>query len=357
MKNIRLLVSLLLAATVCLTGSAAVAKVFQFKSSNEYVVEKDFKLLVTNTSGLIQVKHRAGNKLVVEVIKEIDASSREEAEKLEDHLAVDIKADQGSVEIQTHYPQEALPEGFWERLFDLHRSLSTSVNFVITVPTTVRLTVSTTSGDVHLTDLTGEFSISATSGDVDVAGLDGDCEIQTTSGDLKLRETKGDVEINSTSSDVLVDNVRGNVNVQSTSGETEAYWLTGKLQITKTSGGVRVESVSGDIDINATSGNIEIQQREGGLFVSTASGDVHVRSELAKGQRYEVETISGNITFEVPAEMKGDVRLATVSGSINTDLAVEVRSFSRYRLEGRVRGEGPEVRLNSTSGDISLQGF
>lgn len=357
MTDYRLMNGALVALMFCFFASEAIAKVFQFKSTDEYVVDKDFELAIAGTSGSIHVLHRAGDKVTVETTKEIDASSRAQAEKLEDQLEVAVRADRKSLSIQTRYPLDESSDGFWSKLFDLHRGRSASVHFVIAVPTSVHLTISSTSGDIHLEELSGIAAIAATSGNIEIADFTGNCSLRTTSGDIKLKDIKGDLEINSTSSDVLFDDISGNVNLRSTSGDTEGYWISGRTRITKTSGDVRMESCSGEVDIITTSGNIDVKQREGGLSVSTASGDVHVRSDLVKGERYEIETISGNIVFEVPTEMKGDVRLATVSGSINTNLAIEVQQYNRYKLDGRVRSEGPELHLNTTSGDISLQGF
>ncbi len=341
---------------LAITGSAQ-AKLFQFKTTNEYAVEKDFKLSLTNTSGSIQISYRPGDKVVVEVNKEIDAPSREEAEKMADRLEVVVKADKDDIDISAQYPFENRSRDFWRRLFGLHEQLSSSVRFFVEVPTSTRLEVSTTSGDVSLLGLEGEATISGTSGDIKVVGFTGDLNVETTSGDLSFKDVKGNVDANSTSSDMLFDNITGNVVVQSTSGDTEAHFVTGKTRITKTSGDVRIEAAGSDVDVNTTSGNIDIEQRAGGVFVSSSSGDVSIHSEMTDGKRFEVETISGDITLRVPAEMKGYVKLETISGSINTDLAIEVRTFNKHSLEGRIGGEGPEVILSTTSGDINLDGF
>jgi DUF4097 and DUF4098 domain-containing protein YvlB len=338
------------------TGSLQ-AKVFQFKTTTEYAVEKDFELTVANTSGSIEVSYSPGDKVVVETIKEIDASSREEAERLENRLEVAIKASKKSIDIDTHYPRGRSSASFLEELFRWSDDLKASIKYVIEIPTSVNLEISSTSGDIRLLGLTGWGRVSGTSGDIKVVGFTGDLKIETTSGDISLKDIKGNIDTKSTSSDMLFDNVAGDVVVQSTSGDTEAHWLIGEMRVTKTSGDVRIDALSGDIDINTTSGNIDIDQKEGSVFVSTSSGDVRVHSEMTNGKRFEVETISGNITMAVPSEMKGRVKLETVSGSIDTDLAVEVRSFDKHRLEGKIGGEGPEVILSTTSGDINLDGF
>jgi DUF4097 and DUF4098 domain-containing protein YvlB len=357
MFKLMLMFSCVAALGLFVTTESVQAKVFQFRTTNEYSVEKDFELTVANTSGSIEVSYSPGDKVVVQTIKEVDASSRDEAEKIENRLEVAIKADKGSIDIDANYPSDRSSGDFWEKLFGLRAEFRTSIRFVIEVPTSVRLEVASTSGDIALLGLSGVATISATSGDIKIIGHTGDLNVETTSGDISFKDVKGDIDARSTSSDMLFDNVTGDVTVQSTSGDTEAHWLIGRMRVTKTSGEVRVDALSGDVDINTTSGNIEIEQKEGSVFVSTSSGDVRVRSEMTNGKRFEVETISGNITMAVPTEMNGRVKLETISGSIDTDLAVEVRSFNKHRLEGRVGGEGPEVILSTTSGDINLDGF
>lgn len=353
-----MLLSLSVAAFFFLVAAVpAESKVFQFKTTNEYAVEKDFELTVSNTSGSIEVSYRPGDKVVIETIKEVDASSREEAEKIEDQLEVEIRSDKKSIDIDARYPNDRSSGDFWAKLFGLRNELRTSIRFVIEIPTSVELEISSTSGDIALLGLAGFASISATSGDIKIIGHTGELSLETTSGDISIKDAKGDIETKSTSSDILFDNITGNVRVRSTSGDTEAHWVIGTMQITKTSGDVRIDALTGDVDINTTSGNINIDQKEGGVAVASSSGDIYIRSEMINGKHFEIGTISGNITMAVPSEMKGRVRLETISGSIDTDLALEVRSFNKHRLEGRVGGEGPDVILSTTSGDISLDGF
>lgn len=348
---------LLMIALLLMLAASAEAKVFRFETTHEYQVEDDFSLEIDNNSGDVTVVYSAGDLVVVEAVKEIRASSRSEAEDLEDELQVIIEADEHSIEIETRYPSWRSGDSFWEKLFDIRKGGFGSVDYRVEVPVSVKLRISTTSGDVRLSDLSGQVDVFSTSGDLEISGLTGDCLIKNTSADMVLRDIAGSADISSTSGDILIDNVTGEVRLSSTSGDSEFYWISGSVYVTKTSGEVRVEEVSGDIDINTTSGDIFVVQREGGLFVSTSSGDVFVTSEVLHGDRFDIETISGDISFKVPAEMNGQVRLQTVSGNIDTDLSLEVRSVGRHKLEGSVGSGGPLVDLSSTSGDITLEEF
>lgn len=353
-----ILIAIVVSAVLCLVLAAtADAKVFRFEDSYEYSVEDGFKLTVNNTSGAIIVSRQAGDKVIIKVTKEVDASSREDAEEMEDRIEVVIEAKADQIEIDTRQPNGNRMNGFLGDLFGLTSGFYGSVNYEIEIPVTVDAAIASTSGDVELSGLEGKFHIAATSSDITVRDLKGDCDIENTSGDIRIKDVTGDIEVMSTSSDALFDNVQGNIVLQATSGDTEAHWVTGTVRITKTSGNCMVGKSSGDVDIKTISGDIEIDQREGGFSLSTSSGDVRVVSEFAKGTRFEAETISGNIKVRLPAEAKGDIQLETTSGNIDTNLALEVRSFNRNRLEGRLRGGGTGIYLTSTSGDISLEEY
>ncbi len=352
------LFAIVVSAVLCLvTAATADARVFRFEDSYEYSVEDGFKFTINNTSGAIIVSRQTGDKVIVRVTKEVDASSREDAEKMEDRIEVVIEAKPDRIEIDTRQPNGGRVNGLLGDLFGLSSGFNGVVNYQIEVPVSVNLAIASTSGEVELTGIEGKVHIAATSSDITVRETKGDCDIENTSGNIRMKDVNGDIDVMSTSSDALFDNVQGDINLQATSGDTEVHWATGKIRISKTSGSCVVSKSSGDVDIKTTSGDIEVDQREGGFSLSTSSGDVRVVSEFTKGTRFEAETTSGSIAVRIPAEAKGDIRLETISGKIDTNLALEVRSFNRNRLEGRLRGGGTGIFLTSTSGDISLEEY
>ncbi|MFH2054474.1 MAG: DUF4097 family beta strand repeat-containing protein [bacterium] len=347
------LIVILILATAALVS----AETFRFTSTTEYEVGPEFLVRVTNTSGDITISAGTGTKAVVEVVKEVRAGNRAEAEELEEELQAIIEQDDNSLEIDTRYPRWQEDDTFWQKLFDLRKGSFGTVHYHIELPEAAKLDLHSVSGDVSVRGITGSLRIEATSGDLEVADHTGDCSIKNTSGDISMRGIEGFVDLSSTSADILLDDVKGEVELRSTSGDSEVYWVVGNLNITKTSGDLRVEDCSGDIDIKTTSGDIYVSQEEGALFVSSSSGDVRIRSQVRNGERFEVETISGDITFEVPAEMEGEIKLETNSGTIESELVFEASRYGKRKVEGRIGANGPRLELSSSSGDISLVSF
>ncbi|MCK4856787.1 MAG: hypothetical protein KAT58_02350 [candidate division Zixibacteria bacterium] len=111
-----------------------------------------------------------------------------------------------------------------------------------------------------------------------------------------------------------------------------------------------------DLNIANTSGDITIEFRAGDKVI------VEVVKEIRASSCSEAEDLEEELQVNIEAtekeiEIDGEIKLETVSGNIDTDLNLEIRSFSKYKLEGRVGRDGPLVELSSTSGDISLEEY
>jgi predicted membrane protein len=347
--------TVLVIISLCLfISKTASADVYTFRSYQEYEVNDEFELTVSNTSGTTTIERSQTEFLIIDVEKKISASSKEDAEKLENEIEIDIEARKNRVEIETRYPDWNMGDSFWEKLFDLRKDNFGSVDYFIKIPAKVQLLVSSTSGSVRLFNLDGSIELAITSGDVKIKDCTADVNISSTSGDVDLSGVEGNVKIGSTSSDMLIENVTGALTLRATSGVSEIYGLTGNLTLRKTSGDTRILDIIGNVDISATSGDIQLEQEEGSIRINSHSGDVAVDTKLLSGGRYAVETISGSIEFSVPPGSDGRVKLQSVSGTIDTSLPLTIESFSRRKLTGVLGLGGPRIELSSTSGDVTL---
>ncbi len=348
---------ILTATAILLAGTVALADVYTFRSYNELKVNDNFKLQITNNTGLISIENSDTDALVIDAEKKINAGSRNEAEKLDSELEISLDADRKHVEIETNYPKWNSGDSFWEKIFDLRKDNFGYVNYFIKVPTNVRLTISTTSGSIAITGLTGKIDISVTSGDLQISDCIGEVNVSTTSGDVKLAGIEGRINLRSTSSDVLIENTNGNVSMRSTSGETEIYSITGNIEIRKTSGDTKLIDVAGNIELSSTSGDIEVSQEKGSILINSHSGDVNINTQLNSGSRYAVQTTSGTILFAIPIGSNGRFRIESTSGDVDTTVPLRIKSVSERKLAGEVGIGGPRIELSSTSGDIAVSEF
>jgi len=106
--------------------------------------------------------------------------------------------------------------------------------------------------------------ISSTSGDVDVTGVSGDLLAKSTSGNVTVKGVTGAVNAKSTSGNVHVGEINGTVSGKSTSGNVEVEIMqlsgAGDMEFASTSGNVRVKlpgNLDADVRMSTTSGGLK----------------------------------------------------------------------------------------------------
>src|SRR5262249_62245616 len=106
--------------------------------------------------------------------------------------------------------------------------------------------------------------ISSTSGDVEVTGVSGDLRAKSTSGNVTVRGVAGAVNARSTSGNVHVGEINGTVSGKSTSGNVEVEIVqlggAGDMEFASTSGDVRVKlpgNLDADVRMSTLSGGLK----------------------------------------------------------------------------------------------------
>ena len=154
---------------------------------------------------------------------------------------------------------------------------------------------------------------------------------------------------------VTAEEVGGPLDAHTTSGELVVMVALDSLDLGTVSGDIRVERAPRGIVATSTSGSIETREAAGVVRLSTSSGDVSVRL-VPPLARVEISSSSGDIAVRLAEGVGCEIELKTSNGTVDTSVPLEVSSFTRHRVAGRVRGGTTPVVLRSSSGDIVLTG-
>jgi DUF4097 and DUF4098 domain-containing protein YvlB len=164
---------------------------------------------------------------------------------------------------------------------------SCGARFVIHVPAGMPVTVSTGSGDVHASGLSGPVSLDVSSGDMELHGLTGGTTAQVQSGDIVADALSGRVSLRASSGDISAGELRSReVTARSTSGDVS----------------VDVAVAPDRVDASASSGDVAVAVPRGVSYdatVDTSSGDhaLGVASDPASDRRVSAVTSSGDATI------------------------------------------------------------
>jgi DUF4097 and DUF4098 domain-containing protein YvlB len=201
------------------------------------------------------------------------------------------------------------------------------VDFEITVPQDMALTLSGTYTEITVDGVRGAISAETVDGSIDVRGGSGIVTLHSIQGSVTLADATGRIEINSVNESVELSNVSGQIKAETTNGDMSLMGIkSGSVEASTINGDVQYEgSVSdgGTYSFNSHNGDITVSIPEGAnvtLSVATANGDIdpsfplpltatagkhRYTFKLGSGSaRMEVESFQGDIQLRRPAEMR-----------------------------------------------------
>lgn len=131
----------------------------------------------------------------------------------------------------------------------------------------------------------------------------------------------------------------------------------GKLTIKSTNGQIVVRSVEGFVKIETTNGEIEITGAQQGADVSATNGQVKIDMKSVGDGGIRAKTTNGQIIVTVPATAKATIAASVLNGVVHTEnLKTEPPESSQRRLNATIGGGGPDIRLETTNGEVRVVG-
>jgi hypothetical protein len=148
-----------------------------------------------------------------------------------------------------------------------------AVRYIVKVPTSVAVKAEASSGNVHLSGLTGDLRLQTTSGDVTIDGASAALSVTTTSGNVSLKDIRSPkVEASASSGDIdlAFSQAPQSISIQTTSGNVTARVPDDNapyfVEVRTTSGDRRItvdqsQDAGRAISVHATSGDVTIGYR------------------------------------------------------------------------------------------------
>ena len=299
------------------------AKEYEFEEKRVFAVEPKATLEINYFGGNLTLASHESDRIVLKVIKRIDAVSMDEARYISDNVV--IKADQTreSLIINTSFLQKVKKSNsLWGKLVgSASGDPYGSVDFEILVPRECSVSISNNLGNIKMTDLVGTVTI---------------------------RSSASDIDLNS---------IEGNVTINNAGGRTTGNMIFGEVVIDQPMGSINLEYIEGDIRLKSNSASVNIVQERGSLDLSTTTGDVKIKSHVYTGRDCFVTTESGNINLSLPQSLSGTLELKSDLGNIKTQMPVVIESVSKERLIGNLGAGGVRITLSSNTGDVTVAEF
>jgi DUF4097 and DUF4098 domain-containing protein YvlB len=132
------------------------------------------------------------------------------------------------------------------------------------------------------------------------------------------------------------------------------------LALKTVNGGISVAGVRGDLRAKTTNGGLSLADVSGKVVGETTNGGIKLA--LAgrgwEGESCELSTTNGGVTVEAPANYAARFVAKTTNGGMKADIPnakVEKGRWAGATLEAVSGGGGPEVRVTTTNGGVTIR--
>lgn len=195
------------------------------------------------------------------------------------------------------------------------------VDFDITVPATMALTLSGTYAEITVDGVQGPITAETVEGEIDVRGGKGIITLKSIQGSVTLADAAGRIEVNSVNEDVQLANVSGQIKAETTNGDVT---LTGVV-----------------------SSSVE---------AATINGDVLYEGTITDGGSYSFSSHNGDITVSVPETANVTVTVATANGDIDASFPLPLTAtHGKRRYTFKLGSGSARMEAESFQGDIELR--
>jgi DUF4097 and DUF4098 domain-containing protein YvlB len=248
------------------------------------------RLYLSNVRGIVTVQSHAQDTIEVTAIKHVDGRRHPERTEIQMHQ------DGNHVAVKTHYQREGAD------LFSRWNGDEVcAVDYIVSVPTHVDVDLHQVSGTLHVSGVTGRVKINAVQGAVKLEEINGHTHLQAVNAAVDGRNWRGQAKISTVSGPVYI----------------------GAAQLSH-------------------------------IKANTVSADLLFETDIDAGGRYDLHSVSGDVTLLLPPECGLDSSGATISGNLICDLPHRFSRSSRAGWQAVINGGGPLVRFSSISGDLEL---
>ena len=211
-------------------------------------------------------------------------------------------------------------------------------------------------GDVKLTALSGPVHLSTQDDDADITAhsLGAGFTLEGRSGDITLSDIEGPVTLHGDFFGTThLERVHGAVHFQSSFTDFACAGIPGELNVEGRSD-LDVNRVEGPLTLSTTNRNLSLQAVHGAAVVTDRNGSVSL-AFAGPLQSSQVNNENGSVEVTIPANQGFGLQANSHNGDIQDDFGLSSQKTGEStQVSGHVGAGGPELRLQTTEGDISL---
>ena len=227
-----------------------------------------------------------------------------------------------------------------------------SFGFKIYIPKNAATDLTTSGGNISLTNLSGNKEFTTSGGNLNLDALEGKTKGRTSGGNINVSNSKDDIDVSTSGGNINAEKLSGNINIVTSGGSIKMNELSGKIKAETSGGNVKGETIGGVLDASTSGGNVSLHNLTCALRASTSGGNIDVAVK-SLGSYLSINNSSGKVDLEIPKGTGIDLKLSAMKISTGS-LENFTGTNSTGEIKGTVNGGGIPVTVDAGSGKINV---
>jgi DUF4097 and DUF4098 domain-containing protein YvlB len=315
----------------------------------DFAVDGPTTLIIESSAGDIDVTKGDGKEVNITAQKTAWGTTSKGAENSLENMSVQVLQDGNTITVR------------YQSDFKMLSAVSrvNTVDFTIRVPSETTVNLVTDTGDIDLSETTGEADLDTKFGDITVNDVEGRLLVNTNSGKITaggIQAGSEQIDLNSEFGDIrLEDSAAGEVKANSGSGslDLDKVAASGEVNITSRFGDIEYKSGSAEkLTAETNSGKVQLTGLtvEGLVFVKSEFGDILMTQ--VSGTSYDLNTNSGVITLDrADGPVIANSGFGDIAVSNAGDAGLDLKTKSG---EIKVSDTGGTIKAETGFGDIEI---
>jgi hypothetical protein len=232
-----------------------------------------------------------------------------------------------------------------------NQSKISGIDFQLEVPKNLTLQIVSYSGDLSVTDYTGDIIVMNQMGKISLERVRGNVHISGEDSQVAIRGVTGNAIVNVRSSSIDASDITGSFNGTSQFGDIQVSKIGGNVSAESQNGRVILNDISGDASVKTQIGDIQANGMKGALQLFAGNGNINIESEVRNN--WNVTATRGMISLKIPKDsniqFSGDTNRGIVKGPTKTNADANDASVSEKMGAGTY-----SVKAHSDDGAITV---
>jgi DUF4097 and DUF4098 domain-containing protein YvlB len=183
------------------------------------------------------------------------------------------------------------------------------------------------------------ISVTGTYVDANLEGVGGDVAVETTNGDIKVSGGSGFVSLKSVQGEIFLEKAKGRIEVRAVNE------------------GIRLADINGDLSAESTNGSIILDRIDSAnVDLYSVNGNISYDGPIKDKGLYRLTTHNGLIAVGLPEKVNAVLRVRTYNGSFRSTFPLKTDDENQRKRFTATLGNGSaHMELESFGGTIALR--